>query len=350
VAIEVGRPIAFATLIVIAEFMPLYAMSGIEGRMYRPLAGAVIAAVGAALILALALVPVVAAHVLRPRAAGKPEDVLAVRALKRVYAPVLDLFMRHPLRVQLAVVVITVPVVFLATRIGSDFIPRLDEGAFMQTNLPAEASLDEVDRLNHRVEDVLREFPEVEDVVRRTGRAERTEDPMPHTLSDVLIVLKPDRDRSLDELEDAMREAVEKVPAVSASFTTPLGGASTRGWAARPPTSRCHLGEDPDQLTRLAERASALMNGIDGIADLRAETLTGLPQIRVTVNREAASRVGLTPGDVIDAVQIGLAGAVVSQVWVGQRRFDLVVRLQEDHRRDVNAILPVVTATTVRIP
>src|SRR5690606_2055249 len=99
----------------------------------------------------------------------------------------------------------------------------LHEGAFlMQTNLPAEASLDEVDRLNHRVEDVLRRFPAVSDVVRRTGRAERTEDPMPHTLSDVLIVLKPDTS-DLETLADSMREAVERVPGVSASFTTPLG-------------------------------------------------------------------------------------------------------------------------------
>jgi cobalt-zinc-cadmium resistance protein CzcA len=339
-AIEVGRPIAFATLIVIAVFMPLYAMSGIEGRMYRPLAGAVIAAVSAALILSLVLVPVVASRVLRPRPASKPEDVAVIRALKRAYAPVLDAFLRRAGRVQVVTLAITIPAIILATRIGSDFMPDLDEGAFlMQTMLPPEASLDEVDRLNHRVEDILRTFPEVEDVVRRTGRAERTEDPMPHTISDVLIVLKHDRARSLDELEHLMREKVEKVPGVSAAFTTPLGMRIDEGLGGTPADLSVRIfGPDPDKLAKLAERASALMQTIDGVSDLRAEKLTGIPQLRVTVDRDAVARVGLTPGDVIEAIQIGMAGEVVSQVWVGQQRFDLVVRLQADHRNDANAI------------
>ena len=339
-ALEVGRPIAFAILIVIAVFTPLFAMSGIEGRMYQPLAGAVIAAVAASLLLALFLVPVVASFVLRPRPAGRPEDVWLVRKLKQVYAPLLDRCMRRAGLVQLTALVITVPAIFLATRVGSDFMPRLDEGAFlMQTNLPPEAALDEVDRLNHRVEDVLRTFDEVEDVVRRTGRAERTEDPMPHTLSDVLIVLARDREHGLDELEQEMREAVEKVPGVSASFTTPLGMRIDEGLGGSPADISVRIfGPKPDELARLAARAERLLHDIDGLEDVRAEKLTGLPQLVVTVDRPAVARVGLTPGDVIDAVRIGLAGEVVSEVWIGQRRFDLVVNLQSDHRRDASAL------------
>src|SRR5690606_38797526 len=204
-----------------------------------------------------------------------------------------------------------------------------------QTSLPAEASLDEVDRLNHRVEDVLREFPEVEDVVRRTGRAERTEDPMPHTLSDVLIVLKQDRRRSTSELEGLMREAVEKVPGVSASFTTPLGMRIDEGLGGTPADLAIRIfGPDPDQLAKLAVSAERIGRGVAGVAGARAERLTGLPQLRIEVDRGAAAGAGLTPGDVIEAIEIGLAGKVVSEVWVGQRRFDLVVRLAEDHRRD----------------
>ncbi len=339
-AVEVGRPIAFATLIVCAVFVPLFAMSGIEGRMYQPLAGAVIAAVLAALLLSLALVPVVAAAVLRPRPASKPEDVAIIRAIKRVYQPLLDGGLKHAGAICIATLVITIPALWLATKIGSDFMPELDEGAvLMQTSLPAEASLDEVDRLNHRVEDVLRSFPEVDDVVRRTGRAERTEDPMPHTLSDVLIVLEPDRERSTAELEDLMREAVEKVPGVSASFTTPLGMRIDEGLGGTPSDLSVRIfGPDPDQLAKLAESAEGLLRKVDGVADVRAERLTGLPQLRVQVDRGAAARVGLTPGDVIEAIEIGLAGRVVSEVWVGQRRFDLVIRLAEDHRRDAASL------------
>lgn len=339
-AVEVGRPIAFATLIVIAVFVPLFAMSGIEGRMYQPLAGAVIAAVLASLLLSLTLVPVVAAGVLRPRRENQEEDVAIIRGIKRVYRPLLDGALRHAGVVRVATLVITIPALWLATQIGSDFMPELDEGAvLMQTSLPAEASLDEVDRLNHRVEDVLRTFPEVEDVVRRTGRAERTEDPMPHTISDVLIVLHAERKRSTAELEEAMREAVEKVPGVSASFTTPLGMRIDEGLGGTPSDLSVRIfGPDPDMLSKLAESTEQIIRKVEGVEDVRAERLTGLPQLRVEVDRGAAARVGLTPGDVIEAIEIGLAGRVISEVWVGQRRFDLVIRLAEDHRRDAASL------------
>ncbi|MCW5805517.1 MAG: efflux RND transporter permease subunit [Deltaproteobacteria bacterium] len=337
-SLEVARPIAFATAIVCAVFVPLFAMTGIEGRMYQPLAGAVVAAVLAALLLSLALVPVAAAGILRPRRGE--EDVAIVRAVKRVYRPLLEGALRRAGLVRLLTLAVTIPALWLATRLGSDFMPELDEGAvLMQTSLPLEASLDEVDRLNHRVEDVLREFPEVEDVVRRTGRAERTEDPMPHTLSDVLIVLRPDRKRTTAELERAMREAVERVPGVSASFTTPLGMRIDEGLGGTPADISVKIfGPDPQQLADLARAAERIVRGVPGIADVRAERLTGAPQLRVEVDRAATARVGLTPGDVIEAIEIGLAGQVVSEVWVGQRRFDLVVRLADVHRRDAAAL------------
>ncbi len=339
-AAEVGRPIAFATLIVIAVFLPLFGMTGIEGRMYQPLAAAVIAAVAASLVLALSLVPVASGMLLRPRPEGKPEDVWLIRRIKSVYAPVLDSCTRHARWVRLGSLAVTVPALVVALFIGSDFMPKLDEGAFLlQTILPPEASLDEVDRLNHRVEDVLREFPEVEDVVRRTGRAERTEDPMPHTVSDVLVVLNKSRQRSLEDLEEAMREKVDKVPGVSALFTTPLGMRIDEGLGGTPADLSVRIyGPDLDELVRLAERTRDIMGGVDGIADLRAEKLTGLPQLRITIDRPGVARVGLTPGDVIRAVRIGLVGEAESEIWLGQRRFDLVVRLQDHRRADANAI------------
>jgi cobalt-zinc-cadmium resistance protein CzcA len=339
-AVEVGRPIAFATLIVIAVFTPLFAMSGIEGRMYRPLAAAVVASMAASLALALTLVPVLAAWLLRPAPPGREEDVALIRRVKAVYAPLLDRCMRRAGLVRVLALAVTIPALFLASRIGSDFMPSLDEGALLlQTILPPEASLEEVDRRNHRVEDVLRRFPEVREVVRRTGRAERTEDPMPHVVSDVLVVLKPERSRPLEELEQEMREKLEKVPGVAVLFTTPLGMRIDEGLGGTPADIQVRIyGPDLDRLARLAEEARELMEPVEGIADLRAEALTGLPQIRITVDREAVARVGLAPADVIDALRIGLAGEEVSQVWVGQRRFDLVVRLADDRRGDLSAL------------
>jgi cobalt-zinc-cadmium resistance protein CzcA len=337
---EVGRPIIFATLIVIAVFVPLFAMTGIEGRMYQPLAAAVVASLTASLVLALTLVPVVSALVLRPRKPGEPEDVRLIRWVKAKYAPLLDAAMRRAGLVRLIALAVTLPALGLAFAVGSDFMPKLDEGALLiQTMLPPEASLEEVDRLNHLFEDVLRKFPEVEDVVRRTGRAERTEDPMPHTVSDVLVVLKKERSRSLERLEHDMREAVAKVPGVTALFTTPLGMRIDEGLGGTPADLSIKIfGPDLDELSRQGDRVRDLIWRTPGIEDLRVEKLSGLPQLRIQLDRAAVARVGLTPGDVIRAVRIGMVGEQKSEIWVGQKRFDLVLKLADHRRNDVGAI------------
>ncbi len=339
---EVGRPIAFATLIVVAVFAPLIGLTGLEGRMYQPLAIAVIASVLAALALSLTLVPLLASLLIRGRPGAGPDggDVWLIRAVKARYRPLLAWCLRRAGLVRLATLGLTLPAVALALTIGTDFMPRIDEGALLlQTVLPAEASLDEVDRLNHRVEDVLRNFSEVDDVVRRTGRAERTEDPMPHTVSDVLVVLHPDRARSREELERAMRAALAKVPGVSVLFTTPLGMRIDEGLGGTPADLAVRIfGTDLTVLGQLAGQAEAIMTRVRGLADLRSEQLGGLPQLRVNVDRAAVARVGLTPGDVVRAVRIGLVGEQVSEIWVGQRRFDLIVRLQDERRSSAESI------------
>jgi cobalt-zinc-cadmium resistance protein CzcA len=337
---EVGRPIVFATLIVVAVFVPLFAMTGIEGRMYQPLAAAVVAALAASLLLAMTLVPVAAGMLLRPPREGSHADVWLIRGLKRLYAPALDGAMRHAGLVRVATLAITIPAIGLAFAVGSDFMPQLDEGAFLlQTVMPPDTALDEVDRVNHRVEDVLRRFNDVEDVVRRTGRAERTEDPMPHVVSDVLVVLKPERDERLQDLEAEMREALEQVPGVTVLFTTPLGMRIDEGLGGTPADLSVRIfGPDLDQLASLSAEAQRIMSTIDGLADLRVEAVTGLPQLRVAIDREAVARTGLTPGDVVRALRIGLVGDEASEVWVGQRRYDLVVRLTDAARNSVAAI------------
>jgi cobalt-zinc-cadmium resistance protein CzcA len=339
-AAEVATPIAFATLIVIVVFLPLFGMTGIEGRMYQPLAAAVIAAMAAALILAVTLVPIAAALVLKPKPSGADDDVALLRKIKQWYAPTLERCLRHPAMVAVVTLLVAIPIAAMGLRIGSDFMPQLDEGAFLlQTVLPAEAALDEVDRLNHRVEDELRQVPEVEDVVRRTGRAERTEDPMPHTISDVLVVLKSDRSRGLEEIEADMRERLEGMPGIAVLFTTPLGMRIDEGLGGTPADLSVRIfGPDLDELSRLAGQTEELIRDVDGIADLRAEQLTGLPQLQIAVNRDSTSRVGLAPGDVIRAIRVGLVGEEESQIWLGQRRFDLVVRLRDDRRDTLDAI------------
>lgn len=339
-AVEVGRPIAFATAIVIAVFLPLFGMTGIEGRMYAPLAGAVVASMLAALALALTLTPVLASWLLRPRPAARHEDVWLIRKLKALYEPALEGAMRHAGWVRIASLAVTIPALIIGLRIGTDFMPELDEGALLlQTVLPPEASLEQVDLLNHRVEDVLREFPEVDDVVRRTGRSERTEDPMPHTISDVLVVLKPERARPLAELSDAMRARLRSVPGVSVLFTTPLGMRIDEGLGGTPADISVRVfGPDLELLERSAEEVSRIAASVRGVEDLRVERVAGLPQLRISLERALLARAGLTPGDVMRAVRIGLVGEELGEIWQGQRRFALVLRLPEDRKDDARAI------------
>ena len=204
--------------------------------------------------------------------------------------------------VQLVTVALTVPALVLAFFIGRDFMPRLDEGAFLiQTMLPPEASLAQVDAANHRAEDLLRAFPEVEDVVRRTGRAERTEDPMPHTVSDVLVVLKPERTRSLDELEEAMREKVAKVPGVSALFTTPLGMRIDEGLGGTPADISVRIfGPDLDELEPPGRTgADASWDASGGSPTCGRRSSAACRRSGSPWTARPCARVGLTPGEVV---------------------------------------------------
>ena len=340
-AIEVARPIAFATLIVIVVFLPLFGMSGIEGRMYQPLAAAVMAAMAASLVLAVTVVPIVAALTLRPPKPGAEEDVWLLRWIKARYRPILDRCLAHPRLVLLVTVLLAAPSLALGLFVGSDFMPQLDEGAFLlQTVLPNEASLDEVDRLNHRVEDVLRTVPEVDDVVRRTGRAERTEDPMPHTrVGRAGHVEAGSGPRASLKSKTTCASGWSACQASPCCSRHPWGCVSTRVSAERRQTSPSACsGRTSRSCRSWRSRPSEIMSGVEGLTDLRAEALTGLPQLQITVDRQAAARVGLAPGDVIRAISVGLIGQEGAQVWSGQRRFDLVVRLRDDRRNSLEGL------------
>ena len=162
---------------------------------------------------------------------------------------------------------------------------------------------------------------------------------MPHVVSDVLVVLKPDRSRDINTLEAEMREALESVPGISILFTTPLGMRIDEGLGGTPADLSVRVfGPDLNELARLGDQARDLMAGIEGIVDLRVEAVTGLPQLRVAIDRQAVARTGLTPGDVVRVLRIGLVGEEVSEVWVGQKRYDLVVRLTDTARNSVSSI------------
>jgi len=348
-AAEVGRPIAFATMIIMAVFLPLLLMTGLEGRLYRPLALTVISAMAAALILSLTLVPMLCGWWLRgPRVddggvAGEPadRDVAVIRGIKRIYVPALDWAFRHAVLVRVLSLAVTVPAFVGLLQIGTELMPELDEGALLvQTVLPAEASLEQVDRVNRQMEEVIAGAPGVMHVSRRSGRSDETEDPMPHFLSDVLVTLAPAGSRpGTEAVADDIRERLEDVPGAAALFTTPLGMRIDEGLGGTPAELSIRVfGPDLDVLVATANRIAQVAAGVEGIADLRVEEATGVPQLQVAIDREAAARVGLTAGAVADAVRVAIGGEVVSEYWSGQRNYGIMVRLGAAYRRGEVAI------------
>jgi len=343
-AVEVGRPIAFATLIIMAVFLPLLLMTGIEGRLYRPLALTVVSAMAASLVLSLTAVPTLCSWFLKPgarqRVGGEPEagdesDVRAIRAVKRVYVPGLDWAFQHAALVRVAALLVTVPAFFGLFYVGTEFMPELDEGAFLiQTVLPAEASLDQVDRANQQVEEVIAATDGVAYVSRRSGRSEETEDPMPHVLSDVLVTLKPPSQRpSSEDMEHAIREALEDVAGVAGLFTTPLGMRIDEGLGGTPAELSIRVfGPDLEVLASKAEQIARIAAEVEGVTDLRVEQASGVPQLQLSIDRDAAARVGLTAGEVAEAVRVAVGGGVVSEFWQGQRNYGILVRVGEPFR------------------
>jgi cobalt-zinc-cadmium resistance protein CzcA len=350
-AIEVGHPIAFATAIIMAVFLPLFLMTGIEGRLYRPLALTVVSAMAAALVLALTFVPMLCAWFLQSTDEGVQEsDVWIIRGIKRLYVPALGWAFRHAWTVRFLSIAITVPAFIGLMYVGTEFMPELDEGALLvQTVLPGEASLDQVDKVNTQVQEVIASVPAVSFVSRRSGRSEETEDPMPHVLSDVLVQLKPREERGeTEEVADEIREALEEVPGVAVLFTTPLGMRIDEGLGGTPAELSIRVfGPDLDELSRLARQIGAIAGEVQGVADLRVEEASGVPQLQVRVNRDAASRLGLTASEVAEAVRVALGGEVVSEFWQGQRNYGIQVRQAEPFRVDVAQIaaLPLMSPT-----
>ena len=355
-ATEVGRPIAFATLIIMAVFLPLFLMTGIEGRLYRPLALTVVSAMLASLVLSLTLVPMLCAWWLKSTDEGAHEsDVAVIRGIKRMYVPALAWAFRHAWLVRGVALAVTVPAFVGLLYVGTEFMPELDEGALLiQTVLPGEASLGQVDRANLQVQEVIAGVEGVAFVSRRTGRSEETEDPMPHVLSDVLVQLKPRQEREdTDAIADEIRERLEDVPGVAALFTTPLGMRIDEGLGGTPAELSIRVfGPDLTELARIAQEIGVIAGQVDGVADLRVEQAGGVPQLQIRIDRVAAARLGLTAGEVAEGVRVALGGEVVSEFWQGQRNYGIQVRQAEPFRTDLAQIaaLPLMSASGELVP
>lgn len=328
-AAEVGLPILTAVLVILAVFIPLLAIGGVAGRLYAPLALAVASAMTLSLVLSFTLVPALVEKFLPPGVSL--EEPRFVGILKGLYRPALVWAMAHGAVVRILALALTLPSLWLALRLGSDFLPRLDEGALMvMSQLPAETSLAAVDEANVQMEEKLAGISGVGSVYRRTGRAELTEDPMPHTLSDVLVVL--DGTRSAKSVAHDVGETLEELP-YPVELTTPMQMRIAEGIGGTPADLQVKLFH-PDlpaleaRLPELQERLSK----VPGVASISADAGGPLPRWRVVPDDDALRRLGVPRGLVLQTLKAGLQGLETEARFDGPQRIERMIRFPQDGR------------------
>jgi len=340
---EVIRPSLFGVLIIALVYVPIFALTGVEGKMFHPMAITVVMALAAALVLSLTFVPAAVALFVTGRVEEKESRVM--HGARRSYAPALDWALRRPASMVGGAVALVLLSGFAASRMGSEFVPTLDEGdiALHALRIPG-TSLTQAVRMQSTLEARLKGFPEVERVFGKIGTAEVETDPMPPSVADTLVMLKDRKDwpnprKPKDQLVAEMQEAVEAIPGNNYEFTQPIEMRFNELLSGvRADVAVKVYGDDTAQLAEIAETIEGVVAGVEGAADVSTEQTTGLPVLQITPDRAALARLGLNVRDVQALVAASLGGAVVGQVFEGDRRFDVVVRLPEDIRSQVDKI------------
>jgi cobalt-zinc-cadmium resistance protein CzcA len=345
---EVIKPSLFGLFIITAVYLPIFALTGVEGKMFHPMAITVVIALTAAMALSLTFVPAAVATFVTGRVAE--HDTKVMHGISRIYAPLLGkaLALRTP--VVAAAAVLTVLAGLLAGRLGTEFIPNLDEGdiALHALRIPG-TSLTQAVGMQRQLEARIKQFPEVDEVVAKIGTAEVATDPMPPSVADTFIMLKDRKDwpnprKTKAELIREMEAAVKTIPGNNYEFTQPVQMRMNELIAGvRAEVAIKLYGDDLEQLAAIGEQIESLAGGIEGAADVKLEQVTGLPLMTITPDRAALARYGLSIADVQQTVSIALGGATAGQVFEGDRRFDIVVRLPESQRQNpkVLASLPI---------
>ncbi|TWT22454.1 CusA/CzcA family heavy metal efflux RND transporter [Luteimonas marina] len=340
---EVIRPSLFGLGIITAVYLPIFALTGVEGKMFHPMAITVVLALSGAMVLSLTFVPAAIAIFLRGRV-QEHETGLMQRA-RRAYAPLLAWALRRGAVVAGGALALVAGCGLLATRLGSEFVPSLDEGdiAMHAMRIPG-TSLDQAVRMQATLEARIARFPEVQRVFGKLGTAEVATDPMPPSVADTFIMLKPrdqwpDRRKPKAALVAEIEAAVAQVPGNNYEFTQPIRMRMNELISGvRADVAIKVYGDDLDALVELGERIEATATALPGAADVRLEQATGLPLLTITPDRQALVRYGLNPGDVQDTVATAIGGEVAGQLFEGDRRFDIVVRLPEALRQDPAAL------------
>ncbi len=344
---EVGTPILFAGLIVIIVFLPILSLEGVEGKMFKPMAFTFMSALTAALVLSVTVMPVMASLFLARRVSSS--DTLVVRWLKGSYEPLLRRAMRHPILMITTAASIFVVSVVVASGFGLEFVPKLDEGdiAIQAVRLPS-VSLETSLEMTKAMERTLLKFPQVESVISKTGRPEIANDPMGVHQTDIFVRLKSSHGGgdhgeappvAKVALVEAMQEALEtEVPSNSYGFTQPIELRVQELVAGvRSDIGLSLYGDDLGVLETEGNKIARVLNKVPGVADVQVQQVAGLPSVRIIIRRDVIARYGINAKAVLDAVSV-IGGQVVGEVFEGQRRFPIQVRLAPAWRQDVDRL------------
>ncbi|HOK46533.1 MAG TPA: CusA/CzcA family heavy metal efflux RND transporter, partial [Bryobacteraceae bacterium] len=339
---EVARPVFFAVGIIIIVYLPILSLQGVEGKMFRPMALTVIFALCASLVLSLTLMPVLASFFFRRGV--REHETWILRQVKRAYLPLLSKAIAHPRTVVAVAVVVFLGSVVAASTMGAEFIPRLDEGAIalQAWRLPS-VGLSESIANTTLIEKTLKQFPEIQTIVSRTGQAEIPTDPMGIELSDIYLILKPHDEWVTAETREGLiakiNETLEKnVPGTIFSYSQPIELRMQELIAGvRSDISIMLFGEDLNLLKQKADEIVRVVSQVRGAADTKAEQTAGLPYLRIRIDRGAIARYGINAEQILNVVE-AMGGKITGQVLEGQRRFFLQVRFREEDRQDVDTI------------
>jgi len=354
-AYEVRAAVVFATLIIMLVFCPLFFLTGVEGRLLRPLGIAFVVALGASMAMALTVTPALATYLLpRSRSVLVDREPLSVRLLKRLYAPLLDGSLRFPWLVVAPAIAMLVAAIVTLPFMGRNFLPEFNEGALVVgvVSVPG-TSLEESDALAGRVEQVLMSHPEIMAIGRRTGRAEEDEHVQGVEASEIDLTLDmdaPERlglpQRSKAELLEALREDLAAIAGIQATFGQPIGHRIDHMLSGTRANIAVKIfGDDLASLRRLAGEIEGLMEDIPGVVDLSTEQQMEVPSLRFEFDRAAIARYGLQIEDVAAALTTALSGMTVGEVLEGQNTFDMVVRYGDPAKASADTLREVVVDT-----
>ena len=350
----------FGQIIILIVYLPILTLTGIEGKMFRPMAQTVSFALIGAFLLSLTYVPMMSSLCLSKKLSHK--DTWADKMMKVLqgwYSPLLKKALAFPKVVVAFAILLFAVAVFIMSRLGGEFIPKLEEGDFaVDARLLTGSSLTETIKQTQKAAAILQNrFPEVEKIVTRIGSSEIPTDPMPLEMTDIMITLKPKKEwtsaSSFDELAEMMSEALEEIPGMTNGFQYPVQMRFNELISGARQDIVCKIfGENLDSLSAYANQMGNIVSTVEGAKDIYIETVTGLPQVVIKYNRESMAHYQLNVADVNRVIRTAFAGEAAGIIYENERRYDLVVRLEDEGRKDLSDVqqLLIPTPAGLQVP